>query len=275
MTMRDHDVTDETFDALRQRIRDQAANLSPHLQRIARSALTEPNGFALNTTSVIAEALDVQPSTLIRFAKEFGYPGFSDLQRVFRQRLIEGTANIREQVEEEQARRLTPPDLKELLETCIEAHVASLRRLSETCEIDALSEGVEMMRNARHIYVAGLRRSRPIASYLLYSLIRCERPCSQLDFAGGMSGPQISTIGPTDLLIAIAFPPYSQPVVDAVTDAGLSGRKILVITDGPDSPLVRDAETALFVDSSATSQLQPISGAIGLIQTLISAMNTR
>ena len=80
----------ETFDGLRQRIRDRFPLLSPHLQRIARASFEEPNGFALNTTAKIAGDLEIQPSTLIRFAKEFGYSGFSDMQKVFRQRLIEG-----------------------------------------------------------------------------------------------------------------------------------------------------------------------------------------
>ena len=54
--------------------------------------------FALNTTQVIAASLQIQPSTLIRFAKEFEFAGFSDMQRVFRQRLIEGEATVRDQV---------------------------------------------------------------------------------------------------------------------------------------------------------------------------------
>ena len=88
----------------------------------------------------------------------------------------------------------------------------------------------------RHVYVAGLRRSRPLADYLVYGLVRGERPSSLIDFAGGMAGPQISTFGPDDVLVTIAVPPYSQPVVDLVMDAHVSGRRILAITDGADSP---------------------------------------
>jgi DNA-binding MurR/RpiR family transcriptional regulator len=93
-----------------------------------------------------------------------------------------------------------------------------------------------------------------------------------LDFAGGMAGPQISTIGPDDVLLAIAFPPYSQSVVEAIMDAHVSGRRIIAITDGPDSPLARHADTALFVEADAASQFQPISGAIGLAQVLLTAL---
>ncbi|MDZ4367183.1 MAG: hypothetical protein U0987_09195, partial [Afipia sp.] len=97
-TARAPEVAPETFEALRQRLRNRFDQLSPHLQRIARFALEKPNDFALNTVVVIAGDLEVQPSTLIRFAKEFGYRGFSELQRVFRLRLIEGAPRAREEV---------------------------------------------------------------------------------------------------------------------------------------------------------------------------------
>ncbi len=261
----------ETFDALRQRIRDRFASLSPHLQRIARASLEEPNRFALNTTQVIAGELGIQPSTLIRFSKEFGYSGFSDLQRVFRQRLIEGQATVRTQVMEDRE-RTPPPNARALVSACVAAHVQALRHLEETCDIDALTGAIAMLGTARHVYVAGLRRSRPIAEYLHYGLIRGERASSLLDFAVGMAGPQIATIGAEDLLVAIAFPPYSSPVVDAVMDAHVAGRRILAITDDPAGPIGRYAEEVLLIDSDSASPLQPISGAIALVQTLVTAV---
>jgi DNA-binding MurR/RpiR family transcriptional regulator len=241
------------------------------LQRIARASLEEPNSFALNTTAVIAEALDIQPSTLIRFAKEFGYNGFSDLQRIFRQRLIEGAATVRDQVLD---RAATAParDVRGILQSTIRAHAEALDRLASTCDIRELARAVEMLRGARHVYVAGLRRSRPIADYLLYGLMRCERACSLLDFAGGMAGPQTATLGAEDVLAAVAFTPYSKPVVEAVMDAHVSGRRILAITDDPSSPLARCAEVALFIESDVASQLQPISGAIALVHVLLTAV---
>jgi DNA-binding MurR/RpiR family transcriptional regulator len=263
----------ETFDGLRQRIRDRFATLSPHLQRIARASLEEPNGFALNTTATLAADMDIQPSTLIRFAKEFGYSGFSELQRVFRQRLIEGEAIVRERVYSEETARPGPLNMRELLQTCVSAHVAALNGLLTNCDTDSLSKAVDMLRQARHVYIAGLRRSRPIAAYLAYALTRSERASSLLDFAGGMAGPQIATIGSEDILVAIAFPPYSRPVVDIVLDAYVSGRKVLIITDGPASPLASNSQVQLYVDAGAASAFQPISGAIGLVQTLITALN--
>lgn len=257
----------ETFDALRQRIRDRFSELSPHLQRIARASLEEPNSFALNTTPVIASSLDIQPSTLIRFAKEFDFKGFSDLQQVFRQRLIEGNASVREQVLEKDE-STAPADMHGDLKKCVAAHIESLNNLEQNCDVDTLRKAVQLMRGANHIYIAGLRRSRPIADYLNYCLLRGERSCSLLDFAGGMAGPQIATISHNEVMFAIAFPPYSRHVVDAVTDAHVAGRRIISLTDNAESPLASYAEVTLLLGSDSKSRLQPISGAVALIQTL-------
>ena len=263
-----------TFDALRLQIRSRFNDLSPHLQRIARASLEEPNTFALNTTQVIAASLGIQPSTLIRFAKEFNFAGFSDMQRVFRQRLIEGDAAVREQVlATADAARATDTDFTTLFSASMAANAESLKRLSDTFDIASFTRAAHVLRSARHVYVAGLRRSRPMADYLVYGLLRGERPSSLMEFAGGMSGPQIATLSRDDLLVAIAFPPYSQPVVDVVMDAHVSGRHILAITDDKTSPLAQYAECALFVPSDAASPMQPIAGAIALIHALLTAVN--
>lgn len=268
------EVSPETFEALRQRLRNRFDQLSPHLQRIARSALEKPNDFALNTVVGIAGELDVQPSTLIRFAKEFGYRGFSEMQRVFRLRLIEGGPRAREEVFARQPAPQEAKDYGALLNGCVDALIASLEDLRRSVSPDALETATQMLRQAEHVYIAGLRRSRPIATYLAYGLTRCERQCSLLDFGSGMAAEQIATMRPNDLLVAIAFTPYSQSVVDITLDTHLSGKRILVLTDVPDSPLARHADLAFLVDNSATSQFRPISGAIALVQTLITGLGT-
>ncbi|MCZ8183873.1 MAG: MurR/RpiR family transcriptional regulator [Beijerinckiaceae bacterium] len=261
----------ETFDALRQRIRDRFDGLSPHLQRIARASLVDPNTFALSTTAALGEALEIQPSTLIRFAKEFGYSGFSDLQRVFRQRLIEGAATVRDKVLDSTPSSAAA-DIGAILADSIAVHRQALESLLETCDHAALGRAIDAIRAADHVYVAGLRRSRPIADYLLYGLMRSERPCSLLDFAGGMAGSQIATIRPDDVLVAIAFPPYSPPVLEAVMDAHISGRRVVTITDSDQSPLAVNSHVCLTVASSTPSRMQPIGGAIALVHAILTAI---
>lgn len=264
---------DATFEALRLRIRDRFDDFSPHLQRIARLALDQPNQLALSTIAQLATTLDVQPSTLIRFAKELGYDGFSSLQHVFKHRLIEGVATYREKVYERRAAVGQSDDAHTLLNECIDDLVASLEALRNDIDGEALSRAVDLCHAADHIYIAGLRRSRPIATYLAYGLTRLERRCSLLDFGGGMAEQQVANMRHEDILVAIAFAPYSLAVVDVMRDAKVRGLRVIAVTDAPTSPLSSGATIAFHVDTEVTGQFRPISGAIGLIQTIIVSLS--
>jgi DNA-binding MurR/RpiR family transcriptional regulator len=265
--------TVETFESLRERIRDRHTGLSPHLQRIAKLALDQPNQLALTTIASLAETLDVQPSTLIRFAKEFGYDGFSSLQKVFRLRLIEGSPVYREKVFVAKGSAGDPVGARASLDDCVGTLIASLERLKQDIVPEELETAADLCLSARHIYVAGLRRSHPVAAYFSYGLMRLERRCSLLDFSSGMAGQQVANMSHEDLLIAIAFPPYSSPVLDVVRDAGVRDLKVLAITDSPASPLAIGAASAFYVDAEGSSSFRPISGAIGLTQAIILRMS--
>ena len=262
----------ETYDSLRGRIRDRHDELSPHLRRIASIALNEPNYFALNTVAVLAENVDVQPSTLIRFAKEFGYSGFSQMQRVFRLRLIEGAAEKRAAVYDEKASQATAVDMERIFDGCVNELIASLEAVRRTTDRNELSKVVSIIATAPHVNIAGLRRARPIATYLAYGISRSEMPCSLLDFGGGMAEQQVANMAEDDLLICVSFPPYTPVVLDVARDAHLRNRIVISITDSTDSPLAQNSSLSFVVDNDAASQFKPISGAIALVQAICAAL---
>ena len=261
----------QSFDALRHALQEQYDNLSPHLQRLARFALDDPNAFALETVTKLAEAAEVQPSTLIRFAKEFGYSGFSDMQKVFKLRLIEGAPVYRERIYHhrtslEEAAKDNPGAI---LQEFTDASIMCLERLRDTVPPEMLAEAIAMMSRADTIYVIGQRRAFPIASYLAYGLTRLERRCQLLDFVGGMVPQQVATLRKTDLLVAIAFAEYTPAVVDVVTDAHIRGIPLLTVTDVPTSPLARHSDVYFCVDDADIHRFRPIAGSISLVQSMI------
>ncbi|MEO9622153.1 MAG: MurR/RpiR family transcriptional regulator, partial [Lentilitoribacter sp.] len=77
-----------TQSELEARIQKQSANLSKRLQQVARYILDNPSGVAFGTTSSIAADAGVHASALIRFAQAFGFDGFSDMQKLFKDKLI-------------------------------------------------------------------------------------------------------------------------------------------------------------------------------------------
>lgn len=268
------DNENETFDAFRVRLRGGYEGLSPHLQRLTRLALEDPNAFALATITEIAGRAGVQPSTVVRFAKEFGFSGFSPLQKVFRLRLIEGEPSLRQQAYRDRKRlgKTAFADPAALLSEFADVSMASLAHLKKTAKAEDLRQALMMLSDADHIYVIGQRRAFPIASYIAYGLTRLEIRCTFLDFVGGMVPQQAATLRDGDVLFAVAFAEYTPAVVDIVQDVHLRGVRVLTITDVPTSPLARYSTLSLLVDEADSHQFRPIAGAICLVQTLMIAL---
>jgi DNA-binding MurR/RpiR family transcriptional regulator len=198
------------------------------------------------------------------------------LQQVFKLRLIEGASSYREQVYEAQSgRATTPAAAMRNLSVAVADMTASLRQLKKSISPEKLAQAVDLLRAANHIYVAGLRRSRPVAAYLAYGLMRVERPCSILDFDGGMAAQQVANMRPDDVLAAVGFAEYSQPVVDVVRDAFLRGIPVLAITDLETSPLSRSSAVSFLFDDAPTASFRPIAGPIVLVQAITITLSTR
>src|SRR3954462_9898490 len=95
-----------TYDELKDAISRAYPDLSKQLQRIARFALEKPHELALGTVAAVAEATEVQPSAMIRFANALGYGGFSEMQLVFRGHLVERSASYRERIDQLRRKQL-------------------------------------------------------------------------------------------------------------------------------------------------------------------------
>ena len=87
-----------SYEQLKDAVSAAYPGLSPQLQQIARFALERPNELALGTVATVAEAADVQPSALIRFANALEFAGFSEMQQLFRARLLERSGSYRERI---------------------------------------------------------------------------------------------------------------------------------------------------------------------------------
>jgi DNA-binding MurR/RpiR family transcriptional regulator len=270
-------ATLQSFDRLRERLHADYETLSPHLKRIAQFALDDPNSFALETVAGLAETTGVQPSTLVRFAKTFGFTGFSDMQRVFRVRLIEGAPSYRDKVfkesrDFEQSARDNP---HAILDEFVEASSLSLDQLRQNTSNESLLEAMAMVEAARDVYVIGLRRAFPVAAYISYGLTRLEFRCHLLDYVGGMVPQQVVTMTPKDLLIAVSYAEYAPPVVEVVQDVFIREIPTLTITDTLSSPLTRYAHLYFTVNDSAVHRFRPLTASMALVQTLLIGLGYR
>lgn len=258
---------------LRTAILERYDGLSKRLQQIARYVLDEPNELALETLAVIAERSGVQPSAIVRFAKTFGYPGASQMQRLFRDGLLSGNAALgySERIRNfsDAVDRRAAGGGAQLLSEFIEGNTLALQNLEQTVSEKEIAAAVRLIQKADTVYVVGFRRAFPVSSYLAYSLQQLNKRVLFIDGVAGLSRQQIQSIGPKDLLIAVSYQPYADETIAAVEGAVARGAKVLAMSDSLVSPIAKPAEVVLQVRESEVRNFRSLAASICLAQALV------
>jgi DNA-binding MurR/RpiR family transcriptional regulator len=266
-----------SFEQLKGELARSYPGLSPQLQAIATYALEHPHDVALHTVARLAKGVGVQPSALVRFAQALGYEGFSDLQGVFRSRLVErsssspGLRNYRERIE---AFRAVHPKSGPIavLNQFIGDGIASLEQLHEHVSGADLQAAVKLLGAAQQIYVLGHRRSFPVAYYLSYALTQLELRAPLLGALGGMLREPAQVIGPKDALLVVSFRNYTPDVVEVAQTCRSRKVPVVAITDNALSPLARVANVCFQIEEQTSKPFRMLVAPMCLAQALVVAL---
>jgi len=258
------------YDELKDAIARAYPDMSKQLQRIARFALEKPADLALGTVAAVAEATEVQPSAMIRFANALGYRGFSDMQQVFRGHLVERSASYRERIDVLRRKQLNGQRAPAgVLHQLVGDSVAELGHLEESIREADLKSAVKLLAGADRIHVLAQRRSFPVASYLAYALGQLELKTHLLDGAGGMLQESLRSIDKRDVLLVASFRSYSAEVVEAARSCAGRGVSVVAITDGPLSPLVEPAKVCFELADDSSRPFRSLVAPLCLAQALV------
>ena len=234
------------YEALKALLLQSRDSLPPRLIQLAAFALEHPDEMALGTAASIAAQASVQPSTLIRFAKRFGYSGFSDLQGVFRSALRSNWPDYRERLARvQQARAAGGPH--PLLSGFAESAMVSLEKLMTQASEEDIGRAAEILAGADVIYLLGMRRAFPVALYLAYALGKLAIRAVLADHVAGLAPEQLTGAGKRDALIAISFTPYTPMTVELTGRLAERGVPVIALTDSAFSPLSPKATVAFEV----------------------------
>lgn len=248
-------------------------DLSKRLKEVARYMLDNANDVAFDTVASISEKTKIPPSTLIRFANEFGFSGFNEMKQVFRQHYLETTGNYSERV---RLFRSSVNDSSELPETPLDVLKVSsfvnnqaLEQLSSQITDEQLTIAIDLIRNADNIYVVGFRRSFSLASYFTYALRHLELKAHLVDGIGGMYFEQLNMTSDKDVVIAISYTPYAKEALELISQSAQRNTKLIVFTDSLVSPLVAFNDVCFIVKEAQLNGFRSQIASMSLIQSLV------
>ncbi len=225
------------FEGLRNRIMERSQSLPKRLTQVAVYALDNPDEVAFGTAASVAEAADVQPSTLVRFAQSLGFQGFSDLQDVFRSRLRERVMTYEERLSQLRADSKAHKAAM-LFQGFAEAAEKSIEDLRNRVDGEKLEQAIKLLAKADRIYLVGLRRSFPITSYMAYAFGKLGVKNQLIGSTGGLAPEEVGFATSQDVVLAVSFTPYAAETLRLVQAATARGVPVVAITDSAFSPLV-------------------------------------
>jgi DNA-binding MurR/RpiR family transcriptional regulator len=263
-----------TQQQLEQLIEQRFASLSNRLQQVARYLLDHPDTVAFGTTATIAAGAGVHASALVRFANAFGFSGFSQMQQLFKNRLVQTGPDYQSRIAAVKQDDSVPAAQAGLmyLQQISAANERAMQQLTEELDPALLTQACELLAQARIIHLQGARRAYPVASYASYLLSNTGLAVQLLDGVGYMQQAALNLVNTEDVVLAISFAPYAAETQLAINRAKAAGAKVIVITDSRLSPLAAEADVTLLVREAEVHSFRSLNASMNLIQALVLAL---
>lgn len=260
-----------SYDELRGAIAQRHRALSGRLQQIAEFVLDHPTEVALGTVAEVAARSGVPPSAIVRFAHALGFGGFTEMQQVFRSRLVAGVApsykaRLARMKHEEKSILGRKPAA--VLGRFVAEAQSALVTLSQSAHARELDAATAILAKARDIYLLGLGGSFPVATHLAYVLRKLGRRVMLLDGIGGSIHEQSHPAGPEDALVAISFRNYYPDTARLFPELVARGVPAISITDSLLSPIVEGAKVVFEIQDMPEPALRTLVAPMCLVQAL-------
>ncbi|GAB3338824.1 MurR/RpiR family transcriptional regulator [Chromohalobacter beijerinckii] len=267
--------TPNDFEELERRVTEDYPSLSRRLQQTARFVLDNPQEVAFSTVAKLAGQAGVTPSTLIRFSNSFGFTGFSEMQKLFRERLVNELPNYAERIRAVRNATGSMPNSTQLLWEFSEANRDILEVLPSRINPDSLELALDILENAEIVHVLGVRRSFVVASYFSYAMQHINKRTFLIDGLGGMHLEQVRSVGKNDALLVVSYSPYAPEAQEASAHAKELGIPLIVMTDSNLSPLARLADVTIIFQEAEVKSFRSLTASLCLAQTIAISLGIR
>jgi DNA-binding MurR/RpiR family transcriptional regulator len=248
--------------------------LPGQLQLCARYLIDHPHEVGLQSMRTLASNAEVQPNSFVRLARHLGFEGYDALRERFRDFVRGGTGSTPDRV-----RWLQQMDRKggsaaifgSMAESCLE----NTEKMFAQQSIADLDRAVDLMINARRVYVLGLGLAYPLAYNFWYVARMGFDHFILTPRHGSLPTDDIIRMDERDCLLAMTFQPYRRDTLAAVQRARKTGAKIIGVTDSSAASLCREADIGLVSPTHTAQFFHSNSAVTALLESLCALLVVR
>lgn len=162
---------------------------------------------------------------------------------------------------------------EDVLTAILQSDINNIESTLEQVDTDAFRMAVELVKNARRIYVVGIRNCEPLAGFLgFYLNMMFERVEMVRTNSASEIFEQMLRVGSEDVVIGISFPRYSMRTLKAMEFANNRNAKVIAVTDSIHSPMNLYSSCNLTARSEMASVVDSLTAPLSLVNALIVAL---
>lgn len=249
-------------------IESQFSSFSKGQKLLANYIIENYDKAVFLTAAKLGETVGVSESTVVRFASQLGYKGYPGFQKALEE-LVRNRLNSIQRMEVAYGRI----GQGEIIETVLQADIDKIRLTMNQVDKEAFQQAVDTIKNARRIYVVGIRSCAPLAQFLSFYLnLIADNVCAVNTNSASEIFEQLIRIREDDVIIGISFPRYSLRTLKALEFASNRNAKVVTITDSVHSPMCLYSSCNLIAKSDMASIVDSLVAPLSIINALVVAL---
>ena len=185
------------------RVTEHFDELTKSHKEVANYFLYHMDRVAVGTLEELAQLAGVSTTTVIRFARQLGYSGYTELQKDAQDIVLN----------KDSVPRLEEEKKSSQLEASFETDLKNIRETMRSLKQEDLNLAARLMISAKNLYVLGMRMAFSLAYYSFASWGRIRKNVRMINFTGFEYPEEMLNMKEGDLCILFAFPRYNTAMV--------------------------------------------------------------
>lgn len=209
------------------KIGKQVNQMTKSQKKVANYLLFNMDKLLFFTADELAKAANVSTATVVRFARELDFEGYTDMQKAARLRFHD-----REEEPEDLPQSSPEEDSSEyLLEKSLRQDIQNLKRTFQDLSREDLERACTLLKTSRRVYLVGMRISRSMATYAYINWGMLRKGVHLIHNEGLDYAEELIEINSEDLIVAFWAPRYNRATYQMLSHAKRQKASVLLITN--------------------------------------------
>jgi DNA-binding MurR/RpiR family transcriptional regulator len=256
---------------LKETIEKEFNNLSKGQQKAALYLLDHPKDFAVKSAGEIGKRIGVSETTVIRFCYSIHLSGYSELQKMVREQLLQTNSTLGQYF----TSKVELAEKPHFFASVMEKDCLHIRETIQNIREEDFDQMVNRLIESNKVYVTGLRSSFSAASWLAFTLglVRGNTKLIRPDTDDLLL--TISDMDEGSTFIAISFDRYMKDTIKLAELAKKQGAFVIGITDSSIAPIKEYADLLFHIHSSEKSTIDAAPALFSFLNAVIAGVSIK